>query len=61
MFFTQPCTFDRSQYSAEYYFKFYMYYIISVKFDITEVSSWHILCNVIHRSLFDVNNNIDNV
>jgi len=29
---------------------------LSVKFDITEVSSWHILRNVIHMSFFDVNN-----
>ena len=29
---------------------------LSVKFDITKVSSWHILHNAIHTSFFDVNN-----
>ena len=29
---------------------------LSVKFDITEVSSWHILRNAYHMSFFDVNN-----
>jgi len=29
---------------------------LSVKFDITELSSWHILRNAIHTSFFDVIN-----
>jgi len=29
---------------------------LSVKFDIAEVSLWHILRTVIHMSFFDINN-----
>jgi len=36
--------------------KHYVMSKLLVKFDITELSSWHILHNAIHTSFFDVNN-----